>query len=64
MKLYHGILTFFILFHLQENLWSEQKGVATSNSNQEDTNQSSQTDEQYGGLEKPVLIKIWSSVNC
>jgi formylglycine-generating enzyme required for sulfatase activity len=56
MKLYHGILAFFILFHLQENLCSEQKGVATSNGNQEDTNQSSQTDEQYGGLEKIRLF--------
>jgi hypothetical protein len=28
MKFYHGILTFFILFHLQDDLWSEESGVS------------------------------------
>ena len=56
MKFYHGILTFFILFHLQDNLWSEQIGVVTSINNKEDKNQSSQPDEQYGGLEKIRLF--------
>ena len=56
MKFHHSILTFFILFYLHDNLWSEQVGSVTSNSSKEDTNQSSLTDEQYGGLEKIRLF--------
>ncbi len=56
MKFYHSILTFFIVFYLQDNLWSEQVGSVTSNSSEKDTNQSSLTDEQYGGLEKIRLF--------
>ena len=56
MKFYHSILTFFIVFYLQDNLWSEQVGSVTSNSSEKDTNQSSLTDEQYEGLEKIRLF--------
>jgi formylglycine-generating enzyme required for sulfatase activity/WD40 repeat protein len=56
MKFYHGILTFFILFHLQDDLWSEETGVVTSNSNKEDTNKSSLAEVEYGGLEKIRLF--------
>ena len=56
MKFYHSMLTIFILFHLKDNLWSEQVGPVTSNSSKEDTNQSSLANEQYGGLEKIRLF--------
>ena len=56
MNFYHGILTFFILFHLHNDLWSEETGSVNSNSNKEDTNKSSLAEVEYGGLEKISLF--------
>ena len=56
MRFYHYLLTCITLFHSLDNLWSDQAGSVTSNSNKKDTNQSSLTDDQYEGLEKVRLF--------